>query len=425
MPRFRYGPIWIVGFGMFGITLLWPIYNAYVPLILQGGRPGFESRFGDAGFGLDPVTTGFIMTLDNLAALLILPFVGAWSDRTRSRWGRRKPFIAIGAPIAAGALAAIPFALGAPLWAFMAVIIVMVLAMDVFRTPLTALMPDLTPPEKRSQANGIVNIMGSIAGVLALVVGGMLGNVSPVAPFLFGASGMLIACIVVLTAVREPQISQEPVDTEPGLGAAFKETLRENCGATLLLLGGICCAFLAYSAIEVFFTSYVVDTLHLKEGDATILLGCFAASIVAAAYPAGMLGARIGRSPAMVLGMALFGGALVAGYSVQSVAAVQAMLVAAGVGWSLILVNSLPIVLEAAPPGALGTGTGLYLLSTQVAAILGPVLAGWALTLGGENYRVLFLYSPAMLVVAIGCMLGARAANARGSAAGRTITATH
>ncbi|MGH7600653.1 MAG: MFS transporter, partial [bacterium] len=94
--HFSYIRLILLGCGFMGISLLWGIYNAYIPIFLQAGRPDFAASAGVQGFGLSTTLTGFIMTLDNLAALFILPYVGAWSDRLRTRWGRRKPFIAAG-----------------------------------------------------------------------------------------------------------------------------------------------------------------------------------------------------------------------------------------------------------------------------------------------------------------------------------------
>jgi hypothetical protein len=161
--RFGFGKIWVLGFGFLGISLLWSVYDDFVPVLLQAGRPDFSKGAGVAGFGLGTGTTGFVMGLDNLAALFILPYVGGLSDRIRTRWGRRKPFILIGAPIAAIAFAAAPLTLGKPLGLFMASLFVTLLAMDLFRTPVVALMPDLTPPSLRSPANGIINLWGAWA----------------------------------------------------------------------------------------------------------------------------------------------------------------------------------------------------------------------------------------------------------------------
>ena len=91
---FSYKRLLLLGFGFMGVSLLWGIYNAYVPIFLQAGREDYSTTAGVVGFGMRASTTGFIMTLDNIAALFILPFIGAYSDRIWTKWGRRKPFIA-------------------------------------------------------------------------------------------------------------------------------------------------------------------------------------------------------------------------------------------------------------------------------------------------------------------------------------------
>src|SRR5690606_1201129 len=85
--RLNYGKTFLLGFGFFGVSVIWMVYNAFVPLFLANK------------FGLDVRWIGFFMTLDNIAALFIQPSVGAWSDRLRTPIGRRMPFILIGAPV--------------------------------------------------------------------------------------------------------------------------------------------------------------------------------------------------------------------------------------------------------------------------------------------------------------------------------------
>lgn len=85
--KLDYGKTFLLGFGFFGVSVIWTVYNAFVPLFLAGK------------FNLEPGLIGFFMTLDNVAALFIQPPVGAWSDRLRTPIGRRMPFILVGAPI--------------------------------------------------------------------------------------------------------------------------------------------------------------------------------------------------------------------------------------------------------------------------------------------------------------------------------------
>ena len=63
--RLNYGKTFLLGFGFFGISVIWGVYNAFVPIFL------FEK------FHLSPIMIGFFMTLDNIAALFIQPPAGA------------------------------------------------------------------------------------------------------------------------------------------------------------------------------------------------------------------------------------------------------------------------------------------------------------------------------------------------------------
>ncbi|NJN36483.1 MAG: MFS transporter [Nitrospiraceae bacterium] len=174
--RLNYPRTFLLSLAFFGLQVLFGVYNSYMPLLLQSGRPDFEQAAPVAGgFGLSAATTGFVMSLENLAAILILPFIGAISDSTASRLGRRKPFLLVGAPITALCFALLPLLLNQPLPLFMLVAFLFIIFVDVIRTPLIALMPDVTPSALRSEANGVVNLMGGVGGVLAFVVGGADG----------------------------------------------------------------------------------------------------------------------------------------------------------------------------------------------------------------------------------------------------------
>jgi MFS family permease len=407
--HFSYTRLVLLGCGFLGISLLWGIYNAYVPIFLQAGRPDFSASAGVTGFGLGTTLTGFIMTLDNLAALFILPYVGAWSDRLRTQWGRRKPFIAAGAPLAFATFLAIPNALGSPLGFFMLAIILMLLSMDIFRTPVIALMPDITPSPQRSQANGVINLMGGIGGILATVVGGLLFKISVAAPFYFGGSVMLIGCLVVLLFVREPLPEQiEPGAEEPKLIDSLRTIIFDRDRSALRLLAAIFFWFLSFNALEVFFTSFAVNVLEVDSGQATFLLSFFALSIILFSVPSGFLGGRFGRKRTIQVGIIAFAILLTCGYFVHSVLETRILLSFAGVAWSLILVNSLPMVIDSAPQERLGAYTGLYYLASQSSAIAGPILAGKTIAVFGNDYRVAFLYGAVALGIAFAFMRGVR-----------------
>src|SRR5574338_1537190 len=189
--KFNYGKIFLLGFGFFGVSVIWTIYTAFVPLFLANK------------FGLAPVFIGFFMTLDNIAAIFIQPPVGAWSDRLRTPIGRRMPFILIGAPVGALAFGLIPLAAVLPL--FVACTSTLLLSMAFWRTPVVALMPDITPSPFRSQANGIINLMGGLGSIIATLGGSALYKMNQAYPFWLGSALVILAALLVFAFIREPK----------------------------------------------------------------------------------------------------------------------------------------------------------------------------------------------------------------------------
>src|SRR3989304_2820229 len=206
--RLNYGKTFLLGFGFFGLSVVWGVYNAFVPIFLSKKFP------------LSPIIVGFFMTLDNIAALLIQPPVGAWSDKLRSPLGRRIPFLLIGAPISAVAFGLIPIPAVLPL--FVACTSTLLLSAAFWRTPVIALMPDITPSPFRSQANGIINFMGGIGTIIALQTGGILYKMSPSFPFWLGSGLVLLSALVVYLFIKEPKEYGE-IEEQPGIFASLRE----------------------------------------------------------------------------------------------------------------------------------------------------------------------------------------------------------
>jgi len=166
MNRFPYGRTVVLGFGFLGISLVWPIFNQFIPIFLQAGNPAFAAETEVAGFGLSPALALFIMTWDNLINVFVQPWVGERSDRTWNRFGRRKGWILLGVPVAVIGFVQIPLAPTA--LAIAVFILITNVGMALFRSPTVAWLGDLFKPEQRSQANGVINLMGGVGGLLAL-----------------------------------------------------------------------------------------------------------------------------------------------------------------------------------------------------------------------------------------------------------------
>jgi Na+/melibiose symporter-like transporter len=171
--KFNYGRVFLVGFGFLGISIIWPIFNQFIPIFLQAGNPEFERQLlaegreipQVAGFALAPSLALFIMTWDNLINIFVQPWVGERSDRTWNRFGRRKGWVLLGLPIAMLGFVFIPVAQS--VLAVAVFILITNFGMALFRSPAVSWLGDLFQPEDRSKANGVFNLMGGVGGLLA------------------------------------------------------------------------------------------------------------------------------------------------------------------------------------------------------------------------------------------------------------------
>jgi MFS family permease len=417
VSKFDYKRTLIVGFGFMGISVVWPIFNQFVPLILQAGNPEFERQLlaegraipEIAGFALAPSLALFIMTWDNLINVFVQPWVGQRSDRTWNRFGRRKGWILLGLPIAVIGFILIPFA--ASVLAIATFILITNIGMALFRSPTVAWLGDLFPAEQRSKANGVINLMGGVGGVLAFLGGGYLyNNVSRSAPFIGAAIFLIIASLVAVWRVREPQ--QISATSEPGEGflASLRTALATSGQSILFLLLAIVFWFMAFNALEAGLSSFAVFGLGIAPGTASIYAAAVTISFILFAVPAGLLGTRIGRRQAITIGLVGLTLLLVVGYRViQDATTFILVLFLLGIFWACVNVNSLPLVYDFGDQRHTGAYTGLYYFASQSAAVLGPTLGGVVVDFLGSEYRWLFLFSTLFMALALITMLRVRA----------------
>ncbi|MEG0525536.1 MAG: MFS transporter [Erysipelothrix sp.] len=194
----------LIGLAFMSISAFWQLYDFLIPLILTNT------------FGVSDTIAGFVMSLDNVLALFMLPFFGALSDKVDTKYGKRMPFIVIGTFVSVVSLIIIPFAANEKiLWLFVIGLLVVLIAMSTYRSPAVALMPDVTPKPMRSKGNAIINLMGAVGGMIALLMLNFLspqkfsGNQYPI--FIGIAIFMAVSIIIMILFVRENRWRKEMV----------------------------------------------------------------------------------------------------------------------------------------------------------------------------------------------------------------------
>jgi maltose/moltooligosaccharide transporter len=394
--RFPYARTFLLGFGFLGISLIWPIFNNFVPIFLQ------------ENFMLSASLTGFVMTWDNYLNMFIQPVVGERSDHSWTRIGRRKPWMLVGAPLAAIFFITIPVM--PSVIGIMFAILLTNLGMALFRSPTISLLGDLFPSQQRSTANGIINLMGGIGAILAFLVGGALYALGQITPFLFGSLVMLAAILLVVIFIREPgseEIHDPDKDVEEKLGvlANLRQVLQASDRSGLLILLAILFWFIGYNAIETWISSFGRFSLGINPGTMSVLTSVLALTFVIFALPSGLLATRFGRRRIILIGIAGLTVLLLYGLIVRNQTMLISFLIPVGFFWALINVNSLPMVYDVGGNECIGAFTGLYYLASNIAAVAGPQVVGILIELTGNNFRIMFVFGAIFMLLAGVCML--------------------
>ncbi|WP_352404368.1 SLC45 family MFS transporter [Sporanaerobacter acetigenes] len=381
--KLDYRKTFVLGLGFFSVSIVWPVYNSFVPIMLEN-------------YIKSTTLIGAVMTIDNLFAVIFQPIFGALSDKTNTRFGRRMPYLLIGVPLAAIFCSLIPSANSLPM--LMTFVILMNFAMSIFRAPTVALMPDVTPSHLRSKANGVINFMGGLAAVIAYGLGGFLYKKGTAYPFYMSSIIMTMALILLYIFIKEPEIVEEKAKVKN------KEKDIDKSKSLLFILFAIFFWFTGFNAVETFFSLYGQYELGIDPGKASMILTSFSLSFLIFAIPAGFVGTKLGRKKTILLGIV---GALTVFtllIFIKNISAMIVLLIIGGMFWAFININSYPMVVEMAPKGGVGTYTGYYYFFSSCAAIVSPILFGWIRDMA-HSYKPLFIYSCIAFGAALFCML--------------------
>jgi MFS family permease len=424
-----YFKIFLLGFGFFGLSILWSLYNSDIPIMLKNA------------YNLSYTASGWVMNLDNILAITLIPLVGFWSDHIWTRIGRRMPFIISTLPIGGLLFALVPWI---PLWlgtsgtslaAFILVLFFVNICMGISRSPIIALMPDLVPPEERSPANGVINFMGGFGSLLVYFVVGKISTTNRPLGFAIAGASVLVAGVIMFLSIKETRDSLErkAPQSEHADFSLLRRMWTPKYRSLLLICLAIFFWFIAFNAIETYYPTYMhaespavrvviarlgtatpTDAAQIaeltavrqsSEASAKFNLGVFSLAFMLLSIPAGFIGRRLGRKTTILIGLAgVIVMVLLLAFGIATTAGL-AIFVMGGLSWALVNINSLPTVLDMGNLEMVGALTGVYYFFSQAASIVSPPLVGRIADLAGGTMSVMFPYAGIFFVLAAVCML--------------------
>lgn len=423
--KLNYKKTILVGLAFLAISSFWQLYDFTIPLILKNN------------FKMNDGLAGFIMSLDNIIALFMLPLFGMFSDRLHTRIGRRMPFIVLGTIAALASMMFIPYtAHKMQLVPFIIVLGFVLITMATYRSPAVALMPDITPKPLRSKGNAVINLMGALGGAVILLVNAFLAPKNPTDAagsnyypiFLVVAGIMLITMILVFFTINEPRLVRkmredsaaagiDPEEAEhaditrnsvviPKLEPAVKKSL-------ILILLSVSLWFMGYNAVTTAFSKYAVNALGVTTSKASLILMVAVIAATVSFIPVGIISTKVGRKKSILFGIVLLALAFGSAFFYKTYSPLMfANFGLAGVAWACINVNSLPMVLEMSKGANVGKYTGYYYTFSMAAQVVTPILSGLLLQYVG--YYTLMPYAAGFVSLAFITMMMVKHGDSKG-----------
>lgn len=325
---------------------------------------------------------GFTTFVGLVVAGLTQPVMGALSDRTRTRWGRRLPYMLSGVVIL---IIGLIWIATAPTLAFLlSGVVILQMASNTVQGPWQALVPDQIPDQQRGLVSGLKLLWEGMAAVVGRVIAGYLIGLAPIGGRV--ASGAAIAvpaiCLIAGLAITargiRPSFSDNPIGSRRSIGTALSHTFSIDLraypafGWWFLNRMFFWCAMIAVSIFLLFFA---IDVVGLAEAEAQRYIGLASAvlggALLLCAIPASRWADRVPRKRLVfTAGLIACAGTMVVLITRElAVMLIGGALIGAGTG--IYLISSWALITEIVPRAE----AARYLGIANMAAALGSASA--------------------------------------------------
>jgi MFS family permease len=381
-PKTDWQPVLAMALMQGAIVLCWIVYRMYIPDLL-----------GQFGFPKDSAVV--ILAIEGFLAVLIEPLFGSLSDRQKTLWGLKGPFVTIGVLLSAGLLFVLPsiVLLGNPdsiRWLFIALVILWAMAMAMFRSPMLARLGEFACQRDWPYAASVLTLVGTLAGTLALPASKQLVK-GLGAGTAFAISSMILLLSATLlnrsqtTQVRLPAVTAD--DRQPAAKNLFLVALT---GCTITM--------------GVILTQQLIGLVGKEQ--TPVLMTLFLAVQLITVLPIGLAAKRWGNLQTMLGGLIV----LAIGFLMLVLPGIHAVAVLLlGVGMSCVGVGTIPFALSMVPLSRGGLGIGFYFGGAALAGALFnvfmsvaqklPLFPSWTVGLVSLAIAMVALWSGRSMVV--------------------------
>ena len=400
--------------GFFGLQFAWQMR-----IILSG--PVTEE------LGASPFLFGLIWLAGPFTGMVVQPLIGALSDKTRTAFGRRRPYLLGGALLSALALWAFPnsanitewfeslIGINLPIWSALLFAAIMIWVLDacvnIAQGPYRALVPDVVPQEQHSIANSYISLAIGLGSVVAAGTAPFLkwafGYQMPInAQFIMAALAFLLGMLWTCIAIKERNLVKEEEEEEDSQAEEkfnFLQSLKDFF-ALSPEVGKICWmqffTWIGNMCMMIYFTQYAVHTVfgvpdlsEVAEAvktsfDATVLTAtnfssvCFAIFNLVCflvAIPIGILSVKYGNKKIHIISMLSMALAFLGMAFTTNPKLVTVLMGLSGIGWASICALPFAMLSQYIKPGTEGSVMGIFNIFIAGPQVFVCTLVSWVI----------------------------------------------
>ncbi|MFL5239825.1 MAG: MFS transporter [Rhizomicrobium sp.] len=359
---------------------------------------------------IDPLhkaqTLGIVYAITSVFSTIATPVAGAFSDRTRTRLGRRTPWILFGSLIGGVALMLVPSTNNLVIITFFWVIATITL--NSMQPAITTIVADRFSSSERGTASGVVGAAMTAGVSSGTIYGGLMAEHLVIAYAVIGAA-IILVCFAFVLLNPEPKTPLKP-PAPFRLGAFLRSfwvdpRVHPDFGWAFL---GRFTIYMGYTAVLTYLLYILEDHIGLTQANANHMIARLSSVTFVALATSGLLSGwlsdRLGRrKPLVFLSGLMMAAAVTAPLVSPTISGMYVYAVLIGLGYGAFMSVDLALMTQVLPvrevgDEAVGKDLGILTTAINIPQILAPVLAAWVLTMTGNNYPLLFVLAAGFVV---------------------------
>lgn len=395
--------------GFFGLQFAWQMR-----IILSG--PVTEE------LGASPFIFGLIWLAGPVTGMVVQPIIGAMSDHTYTKFGRRRPYLLLGAVLAAIALWAFPnsepiaqfiadklhFPLPAVAGLLVAAVMIWIIdaCVNAAQGPYRALIPDNIVPEQHAIANSYLSFAIGLGSVIAAGTAPFLNwafdyQMSVSAQFIMAALAFLLGMIWTCVTFNEAPVEKTPEEKVQEEQQTFIESFKEFFNSSPEVFKICLVQFFTWIGVMsmfIFFTQFAVHTVYAVPDltnvpdeiqtyyDSTIAIATNFSSICFAIFnlvcflvslPIGILSTKFGNKKVHMASLAIMAVSFLLMVFTSNPKLIMLLMAFAGIGWASILALPFAMLTDYIKKGSEGSVMGIFNIFIAGPQVLVCTLLAW------------------------------------------------